>query len=192
MYCEPAFCMVFVLFLTSDLQVAVSVYSDAGSDRDDELHLCQISPTVPPTTAPLIVTTHPIVTPQTGALLQEEASSGDHPLSLTPPPGEQPTVLSGLNDAHLPTAAQVTDPPSLAVVYRHREISSPANIPQREGAFPQLQESTDFTPSLSIDAIDPPTLQKLTGGGSALQSQRGGASKWTEASTSTRGRVLCS
>ncbi len=146
----------------------MSVYSDPESDRDD-LHLCQISPHP---------STPPSVTPLSGNLPQEQAS-GDSPSHSQ----DEDTVLSGLDNVPLPgTLVFSGDPPSLALVHKKRS----SKTPQEERTVPSVQDSSDFTPSLSIDAMDPPVLPGLVS--TTVHSQRKeGAFKWQEGSTGTRG-----
>ena len=171
-------------------QVAVSVYSGCESDQDD-LHLCQISPYTP---------TQPLDTdPQFGALPPEGASEG---LTSSTPDTESTveditrdgdTVFSGLDEAPLPPIVLVSSQTDSTGVHRHRKKSTPAatKTPRDDVKTPHtsgLQNSTDFTPSLSIDDIDP--LRRLNSDALLRPSGQvvGGASKWAEGSVSTTGK----
>ena len=171
-------------------QVAVSVYSGCESDQDD-LHLCQISPYTP---------TQPLDTdPQFGALPPEGASEG---LTSSTPDTESTveditrdgdTVFSGLDEAPLPPIVLVSSQTDSTGVHRHRKKSTPAatKTPRDDVKTPHtsgLQNSTDFTPSLSIDDIDPP--RRLNSDALLRPSGQvvGGASKWAEGSVSTTGK----
>ncbi len=167
------------------------MYSGCESDQDD-LHLCQISPcprTHPPDTDPQSRALPPVGVSEglTSSTLDTQSTAE----TITK---NDDTVLSGLDEYPLPSVGMLTsqadntDPPALAVVHRHRKKSSPAT-PHDVTTSSRLQNSTDFTPSLSIDDIDPPkrlnNAELLRPSG---QMVGGGGSTWAEGSASTTGK----